>query len=148
MIRTLIAALLATFAFVAEAQQTTTANQGQGSASVTEWYMNAGARRKGETKEICVTNAAGGTYVPGTTLLHQPLASRKSIEIQNLGPNAVYCTIDGTAPLATGANGRKIGPEDNLNVWSLDIGPSIAVRCIAATAAQATPDCLAVSEVQ
>jgi hypothetical protein len=107
--------------------------------------VTSAARTLGKTSEVIVTNLAGGTAVPAT-----PLANRKGIELQNLGPNAIYCTIDGQAPLSTGALGRRVGPasESPGNTWSLDIGPSIVITCIAAVAAQVTTAATQVTEVR
>lgn len=138
-----LAVVVVTSTAPAEAQ--TTVQQGSGNPSVTEWYTMTGARRGGETTEVCVTNAAGGSFVPGGGA-HAPLTGRKAIELQNLGPNAIYCTVDGSAPLATGANGRQIAA--TTGVWSLDVGPSVAIRCIAAAAAQVTPACTMVTELR
>jgi hypothetical protein len=118
-------------------------DQGAGSATAAEWNVNISGRRAGVTTEVTVTNAAGGTTVPAT-----PLIQRKAIEIQNLGPNPIYCTIDGTAPVV--AKARRI---DALGAtaqpaWSIDAGPSIVVKCIAATAAQVTGAATIVSEVR
>ena len=118
--------------------------QGSGNPSVQEWYAMTGARRAGKTTEVCVTNAAGGSFVPGGAT-HGPLTARKAIEIQNNGANSIFCTVDGQAPLATGALGREI---TSGNVWSMDIGPGVAVRCIAETAAQVTPACSMITELR
>lgn len=116
----------------------TTVSQGNGSASVMEWRMNVSANRAGDTTEVCVTNAAGGTTITR-------IAGAKAVELQNLGPNAIYCTVDNGAPLATGAHGRKIAADA---VWSLDAGSAVVVKCIAATAAQATPACTMVTQLR
>lgn len=122
------------------ARAQSTVNQGSGSSAAEEWKVNVAARRVGETTETCITNGAGGTTTPAT-----PLAQRKAIEVFNGGPNSIYCTVDGSAPLSTGANGRKIAADGS---WALDAGPSIALRCIAATAAQVTPACAMVTELR
>lgn len=126
----------------AGAQSSVTASQGPSSSSY-EWNMNHAARRGGKTTEKCVTNAAGGTDV---TTSATALAGRKAVELQNLGPNAIFCTVDGQAPLATGALGRRIDASGG--VWSIDAGPLVRVRCIAATALQATPACTMVTELR
>jgi hypothetical protein len=141
-------------AFVTPASAQTVVNQGSGNRNVTPWVVqgsgsstaaaipvNPAAQVAGETQETCVTNAAGGTAVPAT-----PLASRREITIQNLGPNAIFCTNDGSAPLSTGANGWRI---DATGGWfSFAWGPAIIVKCIAATAAQVTPACSQVVEAR
>lgn len=118
-------------------------DQGQGSANVQEWNVNISGRRLGATTEVAVTNAAGGTTVPATAL-----AQRKAIEIQNLGPNPIYCTIDGTAPVV--AKARRIDALGSTAqpAWSIDAGPSVVVKCIAATAAQVTTAATIVSELR
>lgn len=100
--------------------------------------VNVAAKNGGKNSEVCVTNAAGGTTITA-------LAYRKGFALQNLGPNAIFCTVDGQAPLATGALGWKVSAS---GMWSLDIGPALTVKCIAATAAQVTPACTQVIEVR
>lgn len=113
-----------------------------------EWPVNTAARNYGLTTEVCVTNAAGGTLVPATAL-----GNRKAIEVQNLGPNEIYCTVanpPGVAPLV-GTLGRLVDKKANApgNVWSLDVGPNVVLKCIAATAAQAEgTGCTMVTEVR
>ncbi len=119
------------------------ADQGQGGTFIQDWKVSIAATVAGKTTEVLVTNAAGGTAVPTTAL-----TNRKAIEIQNLGPNPIYCTIDGTAPVVS--KGRRI---DALSAtanpaWSIDAGPNIVVKCIAATAAQVTTAGTIVSEVR
>lgn len=108
--------------------------------------VDPAAKNGGKTTEVCVTNAAGGTYVPGNASTHSPLQGRRAVELQNLGPNAIFCTVDGQAPLSTGALGRKLDASGG--TWSHDAGKNIVLRCIAATAAQATPACTQVSELR
>ncbi len=150
--RTLLIVILATLALPALAQSTV--NQGQGqSAGSKPWVIqgstatssapvgaNIAAQTTGKTTEVVVTSSAGGTYVPTT-----PLAGRRAIEIQNNHPTyTLYCTVDGTAPVAT-TNGRWILPGQ---AWSLDIGPLILVRCISQTNAQTSGQATMVTEVQ
>lgn len=146
-------AILAAVLFTApQALAQTTVKQGAGSTNVVPWTVqgsafggtapvavNPAAQTAGETTEVTVTNGAGGTAVPAV-----PLASRRAIELQNLGPNPIYCTVDGTAPVVL-SNGRRILPGD---AWSLSIGPSIIVTCIAATAAQVTTAATMVTELR
>ncbi len=108
--------------------------------TATDTNVNISARRNGKTTEVCVTNSAGGTIVPTTAF-----ALRKAMELQNLGPNSIFCTVDGQAPLSTGALGRRILSGDP---WSLDAGANITVKCIAATAAQVTGACTQVTELR
>lgn len=115
-------------------------NQGSGSSIGTKsWQVNIGAQIGGKTTEVAVTNGAGGSAVPTTCL-----AGRKAIEIQNNGPNTIYCTVDGTAPVAT-TNGRWILAA---GAWSLDAGCNVAVKCIAGTAAQVSGAATMVTELK
>lgn len=132
----IIGILVLTFATFAFAQ--TAVTQGNGSTSAVEWRMNNSANRAGDTAEVCITNAAGGTTITNMT-------SRKAIELQNLGPNSIFCTVGGETPLATGAMGRKIAAD---TVWSLDAGSAITLKCIAASAAQVTPACTMVTQLR
>lgn len=140
-------------AFGAPALAQSTVNQGQGQSSGSKPWVVQGSTAStstplnvsfsatvvGETTEVLVTNAAGGTTVPASAL-----ASRRSIEIQNNGPNPIYCTVDGSAPVAT-TNGRWVLSGQ---AWSLDIGPLIVVRCIAGSAAQLTGAATMVTELR
>jgi hypothetical protein len=118
-------------------------DQGQGSQTVRDWSVSIAARVAGKTTEVLVTNAVGGTTVPTTAL-----TDRKAIEIQNLGPNAIYCTIDGTAPVVSKARRIDALGSTAAPPWSIDAGPNIVVKCIAATAAQVTTAATIVSEVR
>jgi hypothetical protein len=91
-------------------------------------------------REVLVLNTA--TYVPGGAT-HTPLANRRSILLQNLGPQPIYCTIDGQAPLATGALGIRILPGES---WSPSVA-TVAVRCIS-SASQLTTAATQVVEVR
>jgi len=107
----------------------------------TEQAVDPSAKFAGRTTEVCVTNAVGGTATPTTGF-----TNRKAIELQNLGPNAIFCTVDGQSPLATGALGRRVDASGG--TWSIDGGRNIAIKCIAATAAQVTPACTQVTELR
>ena len=91
-----------------------------------------------QSSEWLVTNNAGGSTLTN-------LAERKALLLQNLGPNALYCTFDGQAPLSTGALGFKIDPGAT---FSAAIGPSVTVKCIAASAAQVTTAATQVVELK
>jgi len=58
--------------------------------------MMAAGSASGKTSEWLVTNAGGGSTLAN-------LANRRVLELQNLGPNAIFVTIDGQAPLAGNA---------------------------------------------
>ena len=60
------------------------------------------------------------------------LTGRRAIELQNLGPNTIYCALSAT-PVLT--KSRRIQTGES---WALDLPDVIPVRCIAATAAQVT----------
>ena len=107
--------------------------------SVTSTTANGG----GKSSIVCVTNTAGGTTVPAT-----PLVGRRSIEIQHQGPHPIYCTLDGTAPKADGTAGRIVYSTPGSNAWPIDVGPGIAITCIAANAAQVSGACTSISEVK
>jgi hypothetical protein len=91
----------------------------------------------GKTSEWLVTNTAGGS-----TLTDFP--GRRVLELQNLGPNPIYCTMDGTSPVVL-SNGRRILPGDS---WVLAIGTGLVVKCIAATAAQVSTAATMVTELK
>lgn len=69
-----------------------------------------------------VDNTAGGTAIPAT-----PLASRKSIIVQNLGNKEIFIGPSGV----TTATGLRIAAGGNVE---LAVGPSIALYAIGATA--------------
>lgn len=105
----------------------------------TEQAVDTSAKFGGKTSEWLVTNAAGGSTLTG-------FRNRKAVELQNLGPNAIYCTVDGQAPLATGALGRRIDASGG--TWTLDAGSGITIKCIAATAAQVSGAATQVTELR
>lgn len=106
--------------------------------------VNPSARLGGRNSEVCVTNGAGGTYVPGGASA-APLADRKYVAIQNLGPNNIFCTVGGATPLNTGALGYRIATGVT---WEPPAGANVTVRCIAVTAAQVTPACTQLVELR
>ena len=138
----IVAVWILALALGVAAQTKVTQGVGQSSAEK-PWSVDIGARSAGKTTEVAVTNAAGGSYVPGG-VTHAPLAQRKAIEIQNDGPNTIYCTVDASIPVAT-TNGRWI---TSGQAWSLDAGPLIVIRCIAGTAAQVSGAATMVTETR
>lgn len=58
---------------------------------------------------------------------------RRYVELQNLGPYAIWVTIDGDAPVATKA--RRILPGDS---WAVAISHLFTVKAIASTGDQVT----------
>jgi len=150
MIRRLIVLIAIAIALPALAQQKV--DQGNGSTSVRPWpvqgsnqtrvvpvQVNIAALTSGETTEVAVANAAGGTTVPASAL-----TSRREIRLQNLGPNPIYCTVDGSAPVVL-SNGDRILPGDRV---PYAIGPLIVLRCISSTAAQVTTAATMVTELR
>lgn len=142
----IIAALLASVSASAQS----TVNQGQGQSSGSKpWVvqgstattsvplpvsttLNTGAKNS----EVCVTNAAGGTSIVS-------FAARRSVLLQNVGPNPIFCTFDGQNP--TTALGARLLSGETL---AADVGPALTIKCIAATAAQVTPACTQVTELK
>ncbi len=116
----------------------TPVDQGPGNANTQEWYQNIAARRAGATTEVLVL-ASGPVTMPTTALVQ-----RKSIELQNLGPNPIYCTVGGSAPVLL--KSRQVPA--NGGTWSLGVGPSVLVKCLAATGDQVTGAATIVTEVQ
>jgi hypothetical protein len=78
---------------------------------------------------VAVTNAVGGTIIGGLT-------GRRTVVLQNLGPNPIYCGVSaaGTAPTTT--TGIKISPEV---LFFYDIASGLILKCVAETAAQVSP---------
>lgn len=110
-------------------------DQGQSGAP---WRMAEYVNVLGKSSVVCVTNAAGGTTITN-------LAGRKMIEIQNQGPNPIFCTIDGQAPASNGTLGRQIGIG---LAWSFPAGDKITIKCIALTAAQVAGACTSITEAK
>lgn len=125
-------------AAIAQAQ-TTTCAQGPSSPQF-EWKQNISARWGGKTQQVLVLNSAP-TLVPAVAL-----AGRKAIEIQNLGPNVIYCTVDGQAPAIDGSLGRMIGATNG--TWALDVGAGVVIKCIAKTADQVSTAATQVTELR
>jgi hypothetical protein len=148
----LIAAFVVAFMGPPKAAAQTTVKEGNGSQLVIPWTVqgssvpgslpvpvNPAALTAGETTEVAVTNAAGGTTVPAVAF-----ATRREVRLQNLGPNPIYCTVDGSAPVVL-SNGDRILPGDRV---PYAIGPLIILRCISATAAQVTTAATMVTELR
>lgn len=96
--------------------------------------VNAAALNGGRTTEVLVLTSAA-TAMPAS-----PLAYRKAVLIENLGPNDIYCAFGGSTPLKTGALGHKVNKasEAPLNRLAADVGAGVLVKCIALTADQVT----------
>jgi hypothetical protein len=82
---------------------------GQTPTLVQEWLVT--------TTSSCITAVSG----------------RKAIELQNLGPNDIFCSLTSAAVLNKSRRIDKSGGS-----WALDVGDTIPVCCIAATANQVT----------
>ena len=91
----------------------------------------------GKTSEVLVLTSAAVTLTS--------FSARRAFELQNLGPNAIYCTVDGQTPLKTGALGRRIDPS---STWAMNAADTITVKCIAATAAQVTTAATQFTEIR
>jgi hypothetical protein len=72
--------------------------------------------------------ASASTATPTTAL-----SKRRAVYLQNLGPNPIFCTMDGQTALATGALGLRI---DSFGMWSGNLSDGAAIKCKAATADQ------------
>jgi len=119
-----------------------TSDQGAGNPTTQEWFNNVAARRAARDTEVCVTNSAGGQVVTNATTA---LTQRKSVELQNQGPNAIFCTLDGSTPFAD-SRARSIAASGGS--LSVGAGPALVITCIAATAAQVAHVCTHMLEVQ
>ncbi len=90
--------------------------------------------------ECCATNSAGGTACTALT------AGTYAVRIENLGPNPVFCTINGDTPTTStgvhlaGFGGAATDPVDFTRERALMTGT--AIKCLALTAAQTTPSCV------
>lgn len=105
---------------------------------VTASYPNLAAQSSGDCDEVLVDNTTV-TAVPASDL-----SGRRSIEIQNLGPNAIYCSLGGEDPVLT--KSRKIDASGG--TWALDVSDAIDVECLAATADQVTGAATIVCEIK
>lgn len=90
-------------------------------ASPSEIAVDISAKLAAKSSQVLVLAAAGGTAITSFT-------NRKGVELQNLGPNPIYCTFDGQAPLSTGALGRRI--DANGGTYAIDAGAGVQITCI------------------
>jgi len=102
------------------------------------WTVSAAAYSAGITTESLVS-ASVATTVPSSALI-----GRRAVEIQNLGPNAIYCALGGTAPVVSKT--RAIAASGG--VWAIDLGAGVIVKCLAATADQVTGAATITTEVR
>jgi hypothetical protein len=100
--------------------------------------VDSAARTQGKTTEVLVSNTTP-TAVPAVSL-----TGRRQLEVQNLGPNDIFCTADGSTPVV--AKARKVAASGG--VLTLPIGANIVVTCIAQTQAQATGAATIATEVK
>lgn len=71
------------------------------------------------------------------------LVARRGIEVQNLGPNAIYCALyESTAAVVLKA--RKVAAGSS---WAVDAPAGLPMYCIAATANQVTTAATIVTEL-
>jgi hypothetical protein len=87
------------------------------------------------TQEVLVLTTA--TAIPA-------LGARKAVEIQNLGPNSIFCALTSSSAAVVN-KARKIAASET---WALDVGDTIPIYCIAATAAQVTGAATVVTQVR
>lgn len=98
-------------------------------------------------------NCGALTHQPGTdpevlvlttaTRLPQ-LCGRRAVEIQNLGPNPIYCSL-GYSSMARVGKARKVGVGES---WVVDAGDTLPIYCVASTASQVSGAATIVSEVK
>jgi len=104
----------------------------------------------GNTAEVMVKTATV-TYMPSASATpgtSTALAGRRALEIQNNGPNDLWCAI-GTAlapPAPVISKARRIPALGG--VWNPDLGSGVLVACVAAVADQVTGAATSVSEVK
>lgn len=95
----------------------TLVSQGPGSNKATPWAVNAAAQTNGRTTEVLVGITSTATPSPA-------LLGRRSIEVQNLGPNPIFCALNAPAVLN---KSRQITTNSS---WDIDLGPGVVVNCI------------------
>lgn len=73
---------------------------------------------------------------------------RVAMEIQNLGPNAIFCAFSSAAAVVNKARMLAAKPASGAaDSWAIDAWPDVRVWCIAATANQVTGAATVVSEL-
>jgi hypothetical protein len=75
-----------------------------------------------QTQEVLVL-ASAATAMPATAL-----KARKAVELQNNGPNDIWCAL-GNASSAVAQASRRI--QANGGTWSMDASTAVAIYCIA-----------------
>jgi len=98
--------------------------------------MTLGVTVPPASREVLVLASASTNMFPDGAL-----NGRKGIELQNRGPNSIYCAVDNAATAGvknTDAGvyvGRRITPGQT---WGIDLSGNQTVYCIAETADQVT----------
>lgn len=73
---------------------------------------------------------------------------RVAMEIQNLGPNAIFCAFTSATAVVNKARMIAAKPASGAaDSWALDVIPETRVFCVAATANQVTTAATVVSEL-
>lgn len=88
------------------------------------------------TTEVLVLNSAA-VAMPQT-------AGRRAIEIQNNGPNPIYCALGGAAAVV--GKGRMIRALGDS--WVVPVPAEVPIKCIAGTADQVTTAATIATEVR
>jgi hypothetical protein len=105
-------------------------------ATNTPAFPVARTATKMTVQQVLVISSGSGTMVPTT-----PMTGRVGIEVQNRGPNSIYCKETSGAVVGTS---REIASG---STWSLDVTELVAINCKAATADQVTGAATIVTEV-
>lgn len=109
--------------------------------------VNPAAQTTAKTTMVIVENVTDGgcTTVPASSL-----SGRRAIELQNQGPNSIWCKLGatgtdaGVCPIGAG-DGREIVAD---GIWAMDVSDSILVQCWAQTASQVDGGATCVNEVK
>lgn len=92
------------------------------------------------TNEKLVLNAS-------SVLLTSTLVGRRSVEVQNLGPNPIYCAVVAASTDSADAVLTKSRRVANGEAWALDLPPGRFLYARAATADQVTGAATIVTEI-
>lgn len=106
-----------------------------GEARAADTCSGVGVHDPGTDPEVLVLTTA--TRLP-------QLCNRSAVEIQNLGPNPIYCAL-GYSSMARVGKARKIGAGE---AWAVDAPHTLPIWCIAATASQVSGAATIVSEIK
>lgn len=117
------------------------AQTGTASSQSIDLGVNPSAKYAATTTETLVLNATA-TAMPAS--VQKP---RKSVEIQNLGPNAIFCCIGTVASPCTPTVNKSRQVAASGGSWTVDASSNLIVKCKAATADQATGAATIVTEV-